>query len=195
METGNGFNWPESQSNRLANADKSRPLRVLCLAFIVGGMVLIVGPASVVYFALGGGPLVKGPNANVLLGVGAVVTLSAVVAATLLAPLVLRAGLKRTAFEVPEPPDEGAQPDTEADRLFRVYAQGKFTEYALAEGAAVLTAVLYHLSAHPLMLVFVGGMVLYMAMRFPTAGRVLGWMRFAAGEVDRMKGGSGEPAT
>ena len=166
----------------------ARALRVVCLALIAGGVVLVAGPAAVVHFALNGQPGVRGPNGNVLLGAGAVVTLSAVVAATLVVPAVLRAGLRRAAFEVPAPPDEGAPPDTEADRLLGVYAQGKFSEYALAEGAAAVTAVLYHLSANPLMLVFVGGMVLYMVARFPTAGRVRGWMAGAADEVDRLRG-------
>jgi hypothetical protein len=85
------------------------------------------------------------------------------------------AGIKRIATTPPPPPEPGVPPDTTADRLWKLYAQGKFIEYGLAEGAAILTAVLFHLSADWLMIGFVAGMVAFMAVRFPTAGRVRAW--------------------
>ena len=68
-----------------------------------------------------------------------------------------------------------------------MYAQGKFTEYGLAEGAAILTAVLFHLSADWLMIGFVAGMVAFMAVQFPTATRVRSWFNAALAELERQK--------
>lgn len=173
-------------------ADKLRGLRVMCGAMIASGFVLLAMVSSVVWFGLGGRSLVKIGGTEVLTGVGAVLTLTAVALAVLLVPVLTRAGLRKVATTPPDPPDEGAEPDTALDRLWRVYAQGKFVEYGLAEGAAVVTAVLFHLSADWVMLLFVGGMIVFQIVRFPTEGRVRGWLSGAKAEVDRIRSGPAE---
>lgn len=172
-------------------ADRLRGLRVVCLGVLLFGVVLLLMVSGVVVFALGNRPLVKVGGTQVLLGVGAVLTLSAVVVAALVVPLLTKAGVRKVATTPPPPPEEGVPPDTELDRLWRVYAQGKFVEYGLTEGAAFVTAVLFHLSADWLMLAFVAGMIVYQGVRFPTAGRVAAWLAEAKAEVDQIKG---EPA-
>jgi hypothetical protein len=173
-------------------AGRLKALQVLCLGMMLGTVAFLVGAAMVVRFALGGRPIMQnGALAGgipIVTVIGAVVTLTAVAVATLLGPVVRKAGLKAVATTPPPPPEPGTAPDTEADWLWKVYAQGKFAEFGLADGAAILTAVLYHLSADWLMLVFVGGMLAYMAVRFPTAGRVRSWFDEAMPEVERERG-------
>jgi hypothetical protein len=169
-------------------ADKLRGLRVVCLGVLLFGVALLLMVSGVVVFALGNRPLVKVGGTQALLGVGAVLTLSAVVVAVTVVPVLTRAGLRKVATTPPAPPEEGAPPDTELDRMWRVYAQGKFVEYGLSEGAAFVTAVLFHPSADWLMLVFVAGMLAYQVVRFPTAGRARAWLAEAKAEVGRIKG-------
>jgi hypothetical protein len=163
--------------DRLEFLDRLRALRMLCLAIILGTVFVVTGISMVVRFALGGVALAQ--NGALLAGIpiltviGAVLTLTAVAVATLVVPVMTTAGIKRIATT--PPPEPGVPPDTTADRLWKLYAQGKFIEYGLAEGAAILTAVLFHLSADWLMIGFVAGMVAFMAVRFPTAGRVRAW--------------------
>jgi hypothetical protein len=173
-------------------ADKLRGLKVLCGAMIASGFVLLGLVSSVVWFGLGGRSLVKIGGTEVLTGIGAVLTLTAVALAVLLVPVLTKTGLRKVATEPPAPPEEGVEPDTELDRLWRVYAQGKFLEYGLAEGAAVVTAVLFHLSADWVMLLFVAGMIVFQIVRFPTEGRVRSWLSGAKAEVDRIRSGSAE---
>ncbi len=168
-------------------ADKLRGLRVMCLGLILFGFVMLAMVSSVVWFGLGGRSLVKIGGTQVLTGVGAVLTLTAVALAVLLVPVLTKGGLRKVATEPPVPPEEGVEPDTELDRLWRVYAQGKFVEYGLAEGAAVVTAVLFHLSADWVMLLFVGGMILFQVVRLPTEARARGWLSGAKAEVDRVR--------
>lgn len=170
-------------------AERHRTLRVLCTGLILFGCALLVMVSSVVWFGLGGGSLVKGGGVQVLTGVGAILTLTAVAVAVLVTPVVVKAGLRKVATEPPPPPEEGVPPDTETERLWKVYAQGKFVEYGLAEGAAIVTAVLFHLSADWLMLVFVAGMVAFQIVRFPTESRVRAWFTAARTELDRVRAG------
>jgi hypothetical protein len=176
---------PEPPADDLS--EKLRGLRVLCLGLILFGFVLLTMVSSVVAFGLGGRSLVKVGGEQVLTGVGAVLTLTAVAVAVLVVPPVTKAGLRKVATTPPDPPDEGAEPDTELDRLWRVYAQGKFIEYGLADAAAVVTAVLFHLSADWLMLLFVGGMILFQIVRFPTEPRARAWLAGAKVEVERVR--------
>lgn len=168
-------------------AAKLRSLRTLCLGVVLFEVALLLMASGVVVFALKG-PLVKIGGTVALTGVGAVLTLTAVVVAVLLVPSLTKSGLRTVATTAPPPPEEGVPPDTPTDRLWRVYAQGKFAEYGLTTAAAFVTAVLYHLSADWLMLVFVGGMIAFQIVRFPTEGRVRKWLEAAVGEVARAKG-------
>jgi hypothetical protein len=68
-----------------------------------------------------------------------------------------------------------------------VYAQGKFAEYGPTTAAAFVTAVLFHLAADWLMLVFVVGMVAFQLLRFPTERRVRSWLTAAQVEVVRFR--------
>lgn len=172
-------------------ADRLRVLRVACLGLIGGTAAVVTLITLVVRYALGGRPIVQNGalvgGVPVVTVVGAMLTLAAVAAASVLVPVLRAAGLKKVATEPPPPPEPGAELDTEADRLVQVYAKGKFVEYGLGDGAAIATAVLYHLSADWLMIVFVVGMLAYLAVRFPTAGRVRAWFDEATTEVDRQR--------
>ncbi len=166
-------------------------LRVLCLGLIAGLLFITAGVVSTVYFALGGKPL--GGNAGRLLGVpiitviGAVLTLSAVALARLIVPILWSGGIRKVATQPPETPEDGVPPETEPERLWRVYASGKFAEFALAEAAAVATAVLYHLTADPVMLAFVGGVIAFLIVRLPTASRNRVWYDDAVGKVEDIR--------
>ncbi len=171
-------------------AAKLRGLRTLCLGVLLFEGALLLMVSGVVVLALGNKPLVKIGGTQVLTGVGAVLTLTAVVVAVLLVPYLTKSGLRTVATTSAPPPEEGVPPDTPTDRLWRVYAQGKFAEYGLTTAAAFVTAVLFHLAADWLMLGFVGGMIAFQVVRFPTEGRVRNWLTAAIGEVDRVKGES-----
>ncbi len=163
---------------------KQKALRFVCLALILGTVFVTIGVTATVKFALGGNSLPKlGASPGgipILTIVGAVLTLSAVSVASLVVPFLTNAGLKKIAAEP-------TSNEPEAERIWTVYAKGKFVEFALAEGAAVVTAILYHLSADWLMLAFVAGMVGFLIVRFPTWARNRRWYDEAAGKLDLMK--------
>jgi hypothetical protein len=162
--------------------DRQRAVRVACLGIVLGTAVVVTSITMVVRFALGGRPIMQ--NGALVAGIpvvtvfGAAVTLGAAAVASLVIPAMRRAGLKQIAAE---PPD----PDADPERLWLLYAKTKFAEYGLADGAAVLTAVLYHLSADWLMIVFVGGMLAFLLVRFPTQAAVRRWYAEAEAELDR----------
>ncbi len=170
---------------------KQRALRLLCLALIAGLVLLTVGVMSTVEFALGGRPI--SGNAGRLAGVpvvtvlGATLTLLAVAIARVVVPWLWAGGLRRVATEAPEAPEEGAAPETEPDRLWDVYARGKFAEFALAEAVAVATAVLYHLTADSAMIAFVAGVALFQLLRLPTAARNRAWYDDAVSKLDELR--------
>ena len=170
---------------------KQAVLRLLCLASIAGLVVLSIGVICTVYFALGGKPL--SGNAGRLVGVpivtvlGATLTLSAVAIARIAVPILWSSGLRRVATEPPEPPEEGVPPETEPERLWRVYASGKFAEFAITEAAAVATAVLYHLTADPAMIAFVAGIALFQLLRLPTESRNRTWYDDALLKLDELR--------
>ena len=166
-------------------------LRVLCLILIGGVLFITAGVVSTVYFALGGKPL--SGNAGRLVGVpiitvvGAALTLTAVALARFLVPILWSRGIRRVATEPPEPPEDGVPPETEPERLWRVYSSGKFAEFALAEAAAVATAILYHLTADLAMIAFVGGVVAFLIVRLPTAARNRAWYDDAIRKADGLR--------
>lgn len=170
--------------------DRQRAVRVVCLGVVLGTAVVVTSITMVVRYALGGRPIMQ--NGALVAGVpvvtvfGAAVTLGAVAVASLVIPMLRRAGIRQVAAE---PPD----PDADPERLWTVYAKTKFAEYGLADGAAVLTAVLYHLSADWLMIVFVGGMLAFLLVRFPTKAAVRRWYAEAAGELERERANQSEP--
>jgi len=172
-------------------AGRLRSLRTLCLGVLLFEFALLLMVSGVVVLALGNRPIVKIGRTEILTGVGAVLTLTAVVVAVLLVPYLTRSGLRTVATTPPPPPEEGVPVETPADRLWRVYAQGKFAEYGLTAAAAFITAVLFHLSADWLMLGFVCGMCVFQIVRFPTEGRVRNWLTGARVEVERAKGEPG----
>ena len=163
---------------------KQKALRFVCLALILGTVFVTIGVTATVKFALGGNSLPKlGASPGgipILTIVGAVLTLSAVSVASLVVPFLTNVGLKKIAAEP-------AADEPEVERIWTVYAKGKFVEFALAEGAAVITAILYHLSADWLMLVFVAGMVGFLIVRFPTLVRNRRWYDEAAGKLEVLK--------
>jgi len=175
---------PEMQS-------RQNVLRLLCLAMIGGLIILSVGVVCTVMFALGGRPL--SGNAGRLVGVpivtvlGATLTLSAVAIARAIVPMLWNSGLKRVATEPPETPEDGVPPETDPERLWRVYAGGKFAEFAVTEAAAFATAVLYHLTADPAMIAFVAGIVAFQLLRLPNAARNRIWFDGAALKLEELR--------
>ena len=160
-------------------ADRLRAIRILCLGLITVILVATLSVISVVTFALGGRPL--SGNAGLVSGVpivtviAAFTTLTCAAIASFVVPMVWARGIKKVKSTPADPPEEGAALETEQDRLWRVYTAGKFTEFALAEGAAILTAVLFHLTADWLMMAFIAAMVAFMVVRFPTAAKAREW--------------------
>jgi hypothetical protein len=165
-------------------ADRLRAIRILCLGLITVIVVATVSVIAVVRFALGGRPL--SGNAGMVSGVpivtviAAFASLTCVAVASFVVPMIWARGIKRVKSTPADPPEEGAELETEKDRLWRVYTAGKFTEFALAEGAAILTAVLFHLTADWLMMAFIATMVVFMVVKLPTAGKAREWFTSTA---------------
>ena len=176
---------PVPDFDRPPFGDRLRGIRMLCGVLILGVFILTTGVIATVKFALGGRAL--GGNAGRVDGipvptvVAAFLSLTCVAVASFVVPMIWKRGVDRVRCTPADPPEEGATPETEADRLWRVYASGKFTEFALAEGAAIATLIMFHLTADWLMMAFVGAMVAFMLVKFPTAGKAKSWFASIVG--------------
>lgn len=178
-------------------ADRQRVLKVLCTGLMVLMTLVALLVIAVVRFALGARPLPG--NAGLVGGIpiltvlAAVVTLTVPLIATVVVPVLRAAGIRTVATTPPAPPEPGAPDENDADRLWKVYAAGKFVEYALAEAAVLATAILFHVTSDWTMMGFIAAMVLFMLVRFPTAARARNWFDDALPELDRVRR-SGPPA-
>lgn len=179
-------------------ADRQRVLRILCGGLMVAMTLVTLLVIAVVRFALGARPLPG--NAGLVGGipiltvVAATITLTVPLVATILVPLIRTSGIRKVATTPPAPPEPGAPDENDADRLWKVYSAGKFVEYALAEGAVLATAVLFHVTSDWLMMGFIGAMVLFMLTKFPTAAKARTWFDEALPELDRIRQSEPPPA-
>jgi hypothetical protein len=166
-------------------ADRQRVLRMLCLGLIAGTIFTVIGFSMVVRFALGGQAIAQ--NGALLAGipiltvVGAFLTLTAVAVSTFAVIWMVKSGIRRIATEPIAPPD------TEADQLWKLYSQCKFTEYGLADGAIIITVVLFHLSADWLMIGFIAGLIVNLVLRFPSVARTRAWFDAALKQLETEK--------
>jgi hypothetical protein len=87
-----------------------------------------------------------------------------------------RAGVRKLAADPPVPPG----PPADADGLVGVFAAATFAEYAVACAVGFAWAVLLHATADPLMLVWIAGLVGFLAARYPTDRRAKAWFDRAA---------------
>jgi hypothetical protein len=153
--------------------------------------VVAISVSLVVRFALGGRPVVANGGLvggiPILTVVAAVLTLSVPIIAGLVSSAMLATGIRKVATQPPPLPEAGADLETDADRLWRVFASGTFVEYALAEGAVLACAILFHFTADWLMMAFIAGMILYMVTRFPRAERVVAWFRQAQEQLSTLR--------
>jgi hypothetical protein len=170
---------------------KMRAVRLLCLALIVFSIVVLIGVIGTVYFALGGQAL---PKNGAMLGglpiltiIGGFVTLNAVIIGTVIEGFLRKQGLDAIATTPPAPPEAGAEVESRAERILNVFAKIKFTQFALCEAACTVTAVMYHLSADWLMMVFAAGMPLFMLVKFPTTSATTRWYHEAVQTLDGME--------
>jgi hypothetical protein len=167
--------------------DRHRALKVLCLGMMIGLTMMAIFVVLVVRFALGGRPLTG--NGALVGGIpiptviGAVVTLAVPLLAMVLARQLWTSGVQRVALEPPDVPVPGADLETDPERLWRVYASGKFVQYALAEAAILACAVLYHVNADWILIALVLSMVAYMARQFPTTAKVNSWFQIGTQAV------------
>lgn len=174
-------------TDRPEASDGLTVLRVLC-GGLIGGMIAVTAiVVLVVQFALDGQPIAG--NAVQIRGLSAV-TLAAVglaVAAPILGLLIsgvqTRAGLKKLAAE-PTPSDL----QSDRGRLLDVFAAATFTEFAIVEGAGIVCALLYHLTADTGLLAAVAALAVYMVFRFPTAARIRRWYDTAESRLSEMRG-------
>jgi len=142
-----------------------RLLRTLCLGLIVGmvGVNLIV--STILWFVFDGLPLAG--NRYTVSGVS-IMTLIAAVFTLLVPALCWFIAAKKTASAV-----AGAEGNIE--KLTDAYAGKIAVECLPVAGLAFVWAILFHLTADPLMLLFVGGLIAYMIARYPTSRRANAW--------------------
>ncbi len=141
-------------------------LRTLCQVIIGGLVVVTLGVWMVVWKVFGGEPL-----AGNLVTFGGVSALTWVCGAVTLvaAPLVFWVGRNRYEAGLRRMEGRGA------DEYLEVFAGATFASYAVAVAWGFLCAVIFHLTADPIMLGLVAVMVGVLLARFPTAARAKAW--------------------
>ena len=150
-------------------------LRTVRLGMMAVLVVASAGFAMVVFYALDGVPLagnrftVRGVSVLALAGVA--VTPFVPLAAYLAGRSKRAALIERMNLDHPEV----VGPEVDTERLLNAYAGGQFTESAVAFSAGLTLAIVFHVISSPLLLGCIGVIVLYLAARFPFAGRVKGW--------------------
>ena len=155
-------------------------LRFLCLGLMMLLVVITVGIGMVIWYVLGGVPLAG--RRFVVGGVSLPTVVTGVL--TLAVPVVaLWAGRRRGEAELRALASEGE--DDDAEKLLDVFAGQTFAEYAVAGGFGFACAVVFHLTSDPLMLAWVGGLIGFMALRYPTTGRARAWFDGAADRLAR----------
>lgn len=162
-------------------------LQTLCQGVIVGVVGITVGFWIVVATIFGGVPiagnLFRLGGVSVVVWAAALVSIAALVAAMMVGRSRGRVGLARVAAAHPEL----AGSAEEADRVFDVFAAVVFAEYAVAGGTALALAVTFHLTSLFPLLGFVAVLVLFLLMRYPTAGWAKVWLTAAQGRLDAMR--------
>lgn len=164
-------------------------VRSVCTAMILFVIAVAVLVALVVHFVLDGQPL--SGNGWQILGRSAISILT--LAAAIVVPLVslavgrsvARAGLAQLAAE-PEG-ELGPEGETEAERIFAVFAKRTFAEFAIAEAVGVSCGVLYHVTVDPL--VWFGSAIVaaFLIARFPTRMRVRHWLQNSEDELAQLR--------
>jgi hypothetical protein len=145
-------------------------IRTLCLAVVVGLVGIAAGVSLIVGYALDGQPLAG--NAVTVQGL----PLPTLVAATL---AVVAVGVARRLGRhrpVPLPHPELAGSPEAHDARLNGFAAAAFAEFAVAAGTGFACCALMHVTADYRLLAVVGGLVLYLAARFPTAARARRWL-------------------
>jgi hypothetical protein len=147
-------------------ARRLRVVRTLCRGAILGVAGLNTAVGLIVWHVLGGVPLAG--NMVRLGGVSAATVVAGVLAAA--APgvaLAVSAGRVRAGLrELPAPDSDG---------LVGVFAAATFAEYAVVAGLGFACAALLHLTADPLMFAWVGWLLAFLVVRFPTTRRARAW--------------------
>ena len=159
---------------RLAN------LRLLCLGLMLMLAVLSAGIGMVVWFVLEGLPL-----AGRRVTVGGVSLPTVVTGVLTLAVPVVALWVGRSRGEAWLSALAAEGPDDDTEKLLDVFAGVTFAEYAVAGGVGFAWATLFHLTSDPLMLLWVGGLIAFMALRYPTTGRARAWFDAAADRLAR----------
>jgi hypothetical protein len=166
-----------------AFARRVASLQTLCLGVIVGLVGITVGFWMVVWFALDGIPLAGNffqiAGVSVVVWAAGLLTAAAMIAAPAVGRAKGRAGLARVAAGHPEL----AGSEDEAERVFDVFAAVVFAEYAVAGGTAFALAVTFHLTSLFPVVGCVAALLLFLAARYPTAGRARTWFAAAWGEL------------
>jgi hypothetical protein len=155
-------------------------LRFLCAGLMLALVVISVGVGMVVWYVLEGLPLagrrVTVGGVSLPTVVTGVLTLAVPVVALWVGRSRGEAGLRALAAE---------GPDDDAEKLLDVFAGVTFAEYAVAGGVGFAWAVLFHLTSDPLMLLWIGALLAFMALRYPTSGRARAWFDGAADRLAR----------
>lgn len=168
-----------------AMTDRLAVLRTMCVGLAAALVVLPALIAGVVQFALDGQPLAG--NGVQVAGLAAVTWLALLLAVA--APFVgltlstvqKRNGLEKLAAE-PAPADPG--------RLLDVFAAATFAEFAVADGAGAFCAVLYHVTADPVLIAAAVALAAYLGFRMPTTDRARRWYDEATARLGDLREGS-----
>jgi hypothetical protein len=157
---------PEHPLDRPDLAGRFAGLRLISAGMILGMVMVATLIAMVVHFALDGQPLagngVRIGGLSVLSWGALFVAATAPVVALVVSARATAAGLAKL-------------PTADVDGIVGVLATATFIEFAVTEAAGVLCALLYHVTADPLMLGCVAALAGFLVLRFPSPTRTKSW--------------------
>ncbi len=157
---------PDHPLDRPDLAGRFAGLRLISAGMIVGMVMIAVLIAMVVHFALDGQPLagngVRIAGLSVLSWGAMFVAMAAPFVALFASAKATNDGLAKL-------------PTANVDGIVGVFATATFIEFAVTEAAGILCALLYHVTADPLMLGCVAALAGFLVVRFPSASRTKSW--------------------
>jgi hypothetical protein len=162
-------------------------VQTLYLALIAGLAGIAVGVSLVVGYALDWQPLAG--NAVTVGGVSAATVVAAVITLVVLPVAVLVGRAKRAADlrAAAAAHPEVAGTDDETDLLLTAFAGATFAEAMVAVGAGFAWSVLFHVTSDWRLLLLVGALLTFLAVRYPTTRRAERWLAAARAEVGRLR--------
>lgn len=161
-----------------------RIYRVVHRGMIVGLIVVTASVLGVVHFALGGLPLagnaVQFAGRPIVTWLAIIAALVIPIMAIVVSRTITSTGVRKITLENPATPGRVA----DSLQLLDLYGSARFVEFAMIEGSGMLFAVLYHITADPLIIGLVAAMIGFLIIRSPSRNALEAWYEQAREDVE-----------